>query len=424
MLAPPITKLLARALGSVLLLAAVGGAAYGLYRYKQAQNEAAMQAAAGMPEPAEAIEAARVELRPYTKTSTAIGTVRALRYVTLRNELAGTVRKVEIRTGQLVDTNELLIELDIAVEQAQVNAQRADLNLAESMLGRMERASKSNGASAADVDRARAQRDRALAEVQRLKAVIERKRLRAQFPARVGFVDLHPGQYLDPGARITTLQGLDPAVHIDFAVTQLVASHLEPGRTIQVELAPNTPRVEAKILALDAQVDTNTRNTRVRAELRGVDPLPRPGSSVRVSVPVSAERRIPAVPVSALRRSPAGNSVFVIEPDAEGKLRAHMRRVESGVSIGDEVLIKSGLEVGEQVAAAGSFKLREGVLVMTAPSTNISAGSNSAGSDSAGNDSAGNDSAGSVSPGSNSPGNAADKDAVPASAGHGQDPPR
>jgi membrane fusion protein (multidrug efflux system) len=44
-------------------------------------------------------------------------------------------------------------------------------------------------------------------------------------------------------------------------------------------------------------------------------------------------------------------------------LRAHERRVVSGAVLGDEVAIESGLEVGEQVATGGSFKLREGVLV-------------------------------------------------------------
>jgi len=58
--------------------------------------------------------------------------------------------------------------------------------------------------------------------------------------------------------------------------------------------------------------------------------------------------------------------VFVIAADKDGKPRAHPRPVESGTVLGDEVLIYSGLSVGEQVAASGSFKLREGVLVTIA----------------------------------------------------------
>jgi membrane fusion protein (multidrug efflux system) len=55
--------------------------------------------------------------------------------------------------------------------------------------------------------------------------------------------------------------------------------------------------------------------------------------------------------------------VFVLTTDAEGKTRAQARKVESGTVLGDEVIITSGLVVGDRVAAFGSFKLRDGVLV-------------------------------------------------------------
>jgi membrane fusion protein (multidrug efflux system) len=58
--------------------------------------------------------------------------------------------------------------------------------------------------------------------------------------------------------------------------------------------------------------------------------------------------------------------VFVIAPDEQGRARAHLRQVQSGAMLGDDVVIESGLSPGEQVAASGSFKLREGVLVAIA----------------------------------------------------------
>jgi membrane fusion protein (multidrug efflux system) len=121
--------------------------------------------------------------------------------------------------------------------------------------------------------------------------------------------------------------------------------------------------VPATIVAMDARVKVATRNTWIRDDLGSVPVLPQPGASVRVRVPVAATRDVPVVPVSALRRGPGGATVFVLQPDPEGMLRAHVRRVVSGAVLGDEVAIESGLEVGEQVATGGSFKLREGVLV-------------------------------------------------------------
>jgi membrane fusion protein (multidrug efflux system) len=84
---------------------------------------------------------------------------------------------------------------------------------------------------------------------------------------------------------------------------------------------------------------------------------------VRVEIPDGPSGSAVAIPVSALRKGPAGDHVFVIASGEDGKTRAHVRAVQSGPVLGDEVLIVGGLTPGEQVAASGSFKLREAVLV-------------------------------------------------------------
>jgi len=73
------------------------------------------------------------------------------------------------------------------------------------------------------------------------------------------------------------------------------------------------------------------------------------------------------VPVRAVRKSPSGDHVFVLEDRQDGRTRAHLRPVGAGSVLGEDVVILSGLEPGERVAASGSFKLRDGVLVSVAP---------------------------------------------------------
>jgi membrane fusion protein (multidrug efflux system) len=104
----------------------------------------------------------------------------------------------------------------------------------------------------------------------------------------------------------------------------------------------------------------------VRARFTDVNHQVSPGASVRVLLPYGAASTAIAIPASALRKGPAGDHVFVIAPDSAGKPRAHSRNVEMGALIGDTVLIVNGLKVGEQVAGSGSFKLRDGLLVVSA----------------------------------------------------------
>jgi membrane fusion protein (multidrug efflux system) len=352
-----------RWLGSIVLLLAVVGAGAGLVGWKRESLQAAAAASANQPEPMESITVAVAHEREHVRTTTAIGTVVALRSITLKNELAGTVHEVFLNPGEIVEEGKLLVALDVSVEEAELKAQEAQAALAKTVLGRMERASQNHGASELDVDRARAEYDVQLAQVARTQAIIAHKTIRAPFRAKVGMSDVHPGQYLVEGTQLTTLQGVDDEAHVDFSVSQEVAAGLQANDAVEVFPSGAETPLPATIVAVDARVDPATRNAWVRAKIAAGPGSPSPGAAVRVRVPVGAPRVAVAIPVSALRKGPEGDHVFVVEPDHDGRLRARVRPVESGAVLGDEMVIYSGLAAGEQVAASGSFKLRDGGLV-------------------------------------------------------------
>lgn len=347
----------------VVLLLGIGLAAW---KYESIQNEQA--ASANQSEPMESITVAVARAIDHRRTTTSIGTVLALRSITLKNELAGTVREVRLTPGQIVGAGTLLVALDVSVEEADLRAQEAQVALAKTILNRRQNLSQELATTQEEVDRARADLDVAQAQIARTKAVIAKKTIRAPFRARVGIADVHPGQYLDEGTLLTTLQGVGEAVHVDFAVPQHVAEGLRVGETVEILTADRSPTVLAKIVAIDARVDPTTRNAMVRARIDGTK-VPAPGASVRVRVPVGPLLNVVSVPVSALRKGPGGDQVFVIAPDKDGGTRVHTRQVESSIMFGDEIVILSGLTAGEQVASVGSFKLRDGILVAVTNAT-------------------------------------------------------
>src|SRR5687768_12571835 len=82
-------------------------------------------------------EAAAATDRAYRPTTTSIGTVLATRWITLRNELAGTVSRVQLISGQVVGAGTVLVALDVSVEQAELQAQQAQAELAQTTLDRL-----------------------------------------------------------------------------------------------------------------------------------------------------------------------------------------------------------------------------------------------------------------------------------------------
>lgn len=344
----------------MVLLVGVGLAAW---KYDAIQDDQA--ASASQPEPMETVTVAVAREIEHRQSTTSIGTVLALRSITLQNELPGTVRDVRLTPGQIVEAGMVLVALDVSVEEAELKAQEAQAALAKTVLDRRQNLNHEMATTQEEVDRARADLDVARAQIARTKAIIARKTIRAPFRSRVGIADVHPGQYLNEGTLLTTLQGIDDAAHVDFTVAQQVAADLREGELVEVFAGTAAP-VKAKIIALDARIDPTTRNAVVRARIDGAGHAPAPGSSVRVRVPVGAARKAVAIPVSALRKGPGGDQVFVIADDNDGRARAHVQQVQSGAMLGDEVVIHSGLRAGERVAASGSFKLREAALVSIA----------------------------------------------------------
>ncbi|WP_035607296.1 efflux RND transporter periplasmic adaptor subunit [Haloferula sp. BvORR071] len=353
-------------IGSFVLIGGVVAAGTGLAAWKKGEIGKSAAAAAGMPEPMEAAVVETATEMEHRKSTTAIGTVLAMRSVTLRNELAGTVAKADLTPGKIVETGTILVAQDVSVEEAELKAQQAQAELTRTTLERTERLTSSSATSKKDLDQAISEREVILAQMERTKAMIARKVIRAPFRAKVGMADLHPGQYLEEGTVLTTLQGVDEAVHVDFTVTQAVSTGLKEGDTVEVVVA-NKDSIPATIEAIDARVDSNTRSAVIRAKVADASKVPPPGASVQVKVPVGPPQKFVALPVSALRRGPEGDHVFTINPDKEGKPRAHLQIIQVATVLGDIVLIEKGLKPGDQVASSGSFKLREGVLVGAAP---------------------------------------------------------
>lgn len=355
---------LRRGVTGFVLLGIVMGSGVLLAAWKQGVMKEAAAAAAKQPEPVERVTLAVAEAREHHATTTAIGTILALRSITLQNEVSGTVAQASLKPGEIVERGTVLVQLDTSVEQAELRALDAQARLSQKMLARREELLKYGATTQDEVDQVRGQHDVADAQSARLRAVIAKKTIRAPFRARVGLADVHPGRYLNQGVELTTLQGVADEVNVDFSVAQSVAAGIQVGSSVDVRTSQGQT-LQAKVLAVDAKVDPETRSRSVRARLDGGKNGPAPGASVRVLVPVGESSKAVMIPVTALRKGPEGDHVWLVEADTAGVLRAHRRKVESGPVLGETVIVLGGVEVGQQLAASGSFKLREGVRVQS-----------------------------------------------------------
>jgi membrane fusion protein (multidrug efflux system) len=349
----------------LFVILAIAGVAGGLGFYKYNEIQVAIAAQQAAPEPIEAVVSARAREGQWSTTTRAIGSVVALRQVEIRNEIAGVISEIGFTSGALVEKGALLVNFDTRQEEAALAASEADARLAKLTLDRRESLRGSAAFSAQELDRSREEHAAATARARTLSVIVDKKRITAPFRARVGITNWQPGAFLDAGTLIVTLQGTDGDAYVDFSLPQDAASAIGVGTTVSLT-GPTVPGGEAtaSILAEDNSADGTNRSVRFRAVAAGFGEKLRPGTFVDVTVRTSEPRPAIMVPLAAVRRSPTGQHVFVLV-DEQGKIRARQRQVQTGAVQDDEVAVVDGLTAGELIAASGSFKLRDGLLVET-----------------------------------------------------------
>src|SRR6266545_3472171 len=144
--------------------------------------------------PPEAVTSAKVETTEWEATRAAIGSLVAVRGVTLGAELPGLVREIAFESGASVKRGAALVKLDTSAEEAQLAAAVADASLARLNLERTRKLRQSDAIAEADLDAAEARSKQADATVANLRATIAKKTVRAPFDGRVSIRQVELGQ--------------------------------------------------------------------------------------------------------------------------------------------------------------------------------------------------------------------------------------
>lgn len=333
-----------------------------LAAFKAWQIRGMMAFARSFPEPSATVSVATVERRQREQTVRAPGEVVALQSLALRNELPGVITAVGCAAGATVQAGQMLFQLDVREEQARLQAVQAEAALAQLARDRYSQLLRQSASSRAQYDEANARYDMAQAQARALQAIIDRKTLRAPFTAVAGLHNWQVGQYVAADTLLLQLTGLSSAVWVDFSLPQHYAG-LPVGQAVTVRLGEQA--WPGNTVAHDAALERSSRSLRFRARLPAAAPL-QPGMLVDVSLQVAEPREVLLIPALALRREPAGTYVYTLRADGE-QWRAVRRPVTAAAESGGQVEIVAGLQAGEQVAAKGSHKLQDNLLVNPAP---------------------------------------------------------
>jgi membrane fusion protein, multidrug efflux system len=309
--------------------------------------------------PPESVTTTKVDKTSWLASREAVGTLVAVRAVTVASEVAGQVKQINFDSGADVKKGDLLVKLDTSVEEAQLASAEADLKLAEVTNKRQQTLRRTGANTPSDVDTAESRVASTLASAAQLRATIAKKTIRAPFDGRLAIRQVELGQVLSPGTLIASLQSVTP-IHAEFWLPQQVLSdlHVNMHAEMTTDVFPGK-KWTGVITTINPEVDISTRNVRVRATFPNQDGTLKPGMFANVAVLSNDERPQLVIPATAVMYAPYGDSVYSVE-NKDKDLVAHQKFVRLGERRGDLVAVTTGLDAGETIVSSGAFKLHNG----------------------------------------------------------------
>ena len=337
----------------------------GIYGFQQFRNKMIKQAIGGQANPPQAISTTVAQFSTWQPTVEAVGTLRAEMGATLAAEVNGLVTAIRFDSGKMAQAGQVLVELNAAPLTGQLAQLQASAALAKQNYERDAAQLKIQAVSQAQVDSNAANLKSAQAQVAAQQALIAQKTIRAPFAGKLGIRQVDLGQYVAPGTAIVSLQKLDP-INLDFTVPQGQMDLVRVGAKVSVasNAKPNQTYV-GYISAIESQIDTATRNLKVRVKLANPHGELLPGMFATARVADGATQQYITLPNMTIAYNPYGSTVFVVKSTGKGadgkdKLTVEQRFVTTGMTRGDQVAVTAGLKAGETVVTAGQLKLHNG----------------------------------------------------------------
>ncbi len=349
-------------LGCIVVL--VAGLAFGFYLHIQK-----LIASAPKPGP-QTVTSMIVKTMEWKPQLTAIATLSPVKGVELSSEVSGLVVQVLFHSGQAVKAGDPLVQLNADAELAQFKAAEASAELAEIVYQRDKAQFQVQAVSQAQLDADTADLKLKKAQAMLQKATLEKKTIKAPFAGKLGITAVVPGQFLNPGDKVVTLQTLNP-IYADFFQPQQKVALLKTGQAVSLKLDAYPGQVfSGRITTLNPKVETASRNLQIQSTFDNAKLQLLPGMFANVSVDLGQAQQLLTLPQTAVTYNPYGSTVFIVKEadkeNADGKKPkvAQQIFVVTGETRGDQITILKGLKEGQEVVTSGQLKLKNGTPVL------------------------------------------------------------
>jgi multidrug efflux system membrane fusion protein len=311
----------------------------------------------------------------------ALGTVTSLATVTIRSQISGYLLRNDFKEGDEVKKGDLIAEIDprpyeAALAQAKGNLAKdqAILKGAQVDLTRYQGLAAQNAVphQTLDTQIALVAQDQGAVEadtaaVKSAEVNLQYTRILSPLDGHVGLRQVDQGNYVTPGDTngivvITQLKPISVLFTVPEDNLQAISKRLQAGAVLPaaaLDRGGGKKIADGTLMTFDSQIDPTTGTIKLRAQFPNETESLYPNQFVNVQLLLDTHKGVTTMPTAGVQRGVPGTFVYLVNADDT----VSVRKIELGITDGDRVEVKSGLQPGDKIVVDGADKLRDGAKI-------------------------------------------------------------